>query len=138
MLKKIREKNINPEKVDEIFESMLNTLKKVDPDAYMEYKMKLEKLMYTITKEDAERIVRNMKPKGQMWSYEQVKRFIENKGYEDNFVDWYLVMNMCYNDYYNTAKTYGLQNEDDFYYNLAKDFIEDPDASPIKVAKYFM
>lgn len=138
MLKKIREKNIDPEKVDEIFESMLNTLKKVDPDAYMEYKMKLEKLMYTITKEDAERIVRNMKPKGQMWSYEQVKRFIESKGYEDDFVDWYLVMNMCYNDYYNTAKTYGLQNEDDFYYNLAKDFIEDPDASPIKVAKYFM
>lgn len=138
MLKKIREKNIDPEKVDEIFESMLNTLKKVDSDAYMEYKMKLEKLMYTITKEDAERIVRNMKPKGQMWSYEQVKRFIESKGYEDDFVDWYLVMNMCYNDYYNTAKTYGLQNEDDFYYNLAKDFIEDPDASPIKVAKYFM
>lgn len=79
-----------------------------------------------------------MKPRGQMWSYEQIKKYIEGKGITDRYVDWYLVMNMCYNDYYNTAKMYGLQNEVDFYFHLAKDFIEDPDAEPHKVAKYFL
>lgn len=83
-------------------------------------------------------IVRNMRPQGQVWTYDQVEELVKTKGITDCFVDWYLVMNMCYNDYYNTAKIYGLQNDANFYFNLAKDFIEDPDASPNKVSMYFI
>ena len=42
------------------------------------------------------------------------------------------------NDYYDTAKVFGLQNDAEFYLNLAKDFIEDPAAKPLKVEKYFL
>ena len=46
-------------------------------------------------------------------------------------------MNMTYNDYMNTAITFGLKDNPDFFYSLAKDFINDADAAPYKVEKYF-
>ncbi len=89
------------------------------------------------TEEEATKIVRHMEPKGQCWSYNQVKDYVTTQGITTNYVNWYLVMNMCYNDYYNTAKAYNLQNDTNFYFNLAKDFIFDPDAEPFKVERYF-
>lgn len=112
-------------------------LERSNPKVYREIMEKMEHRAYSITKEQAEAIVRNMRPRGQAWSFEEVKNLVTTKGVTDRWVDWYLVMNMVCNDYYNTAKTYGLQNENDFYFSLAKDFIEDPDAEPHKVAKYF-
>ena len=47
-------------------------------------------------------------------------------------------MNMIYNDYCDTAKLYNLQNDPEFFFSLARDFIEDPDAKPLKVEKYFL
>ena len=41
-------------------------------------------------------------------------------------------------DFSATAKHFGLQNDVEFFYHLAKDFIEDPDAKPMKVEKYFL
>ena len=134
----MEKKEVPWEEVNEINEKAYEVLKKYVPNEYQNLKKSLECLVYKIELPEAETIVHNMKPRGQMWSYEQIKKYIEGKGIVDKFVDWYLVMNMCYNDYYNTAKMYGLQNEVDFYFNLAKDFIEDPDAEPHKVAKYFL
>ena len=37
----------------------------------------------------------------------------------------------------NTAQKYGLQSDVEFYWSLTCDFIDDPDATPHKVAKYF-
>lgn len=107
------------------------------PDLYDDLIEDLEHLAYKITQEDAEQIVRAMRPKGQYWSLQQIRDFLRSKGITSNYVTWYLVMNMCYNDYYNTAKAYNLQGDDEFFYMLAKDFIEDSDAKPLKVEKYF-
>lgn len=97
----------------------------------------LKKLAYRIPLDEAEQIVRAMRPRGQYWSYNQVKDFLATKKITTGCVDYYLVMNMAYNDFYYTAQNFGLQNEVEFYYSLAKDFIEDPDASPYKVERYF-
>ena len=113
-------------------------LKKHSPDEFKELINSLEGITYIITEEEAVKIVRHMEPKGQNWSPSQVKDFVKSQGIDSNFVNWYLVMNMVYNDYYNTAKLYGLQNDANFYFSLAKDFIFDPDAHPYKVEKYFM
>lgn len=98
---------------------------------------KLEQLAYKITLPDAERIVKGMKPKGQNWTAKQVQEYLATKGVSDDYVTYYLVMNMAYNDYYSTAKLFGLQNNPEFFYSIARDFIEDPDASSFKVEKYF-
>ena len=76
-----------------------------DPALYTSIMDQLEQLAYRIPKDEAERIVRAMRPKGQYWT---------------------------------TAKLYGLHADVDVFYNLAKDFIEDPDAKPMKVEKYFL
>jgi hypothetical protein len=121
-----------------ISEDMLNKLARKDPMMFEEYIDKLEHLAYRIPKDEAELIVRAMRPKGQYWSYTQVYDLVKSKGVTGDWVNWYLVMNMVYNDFCATAKHFGLQNDVEFFYHLAKDFIEDPDAKPMKVEKYFL
>lgn len=121
-----------------IADDMMDKLERKNPELY-EYTMnELEKLAYRIPAEEAEHIVRNMKPKGQHWTLSQVMEFVKAKGITGCYTNWYLVMNMVYNDFCNTAKLYGLQGDDEFFFSLARDFIEDPDAKPLKVEKYFL
>lgn len=110
---------------------------KTDPALRKTVCEKLEKLAYKITLQDAEQIVRNMQPRGQYWSAKQIKEYLATKGEEEEYINYYLVMNMAYNDYYGTAKLFGLQNDPEFFYSIAKDFICDQDAKPFKVEKYF-
>lgn len=138
LIKIIRNKNVPESEIDVIVACAFDYLEHSNMRAYTEVEEKLTKLAYSIDRKTAESIVHNMKPKGQMWSYEQIHSFIMNKGITDNCVNWYLVMNMCYNDYYNTAKQFGYAGDAEFYFSLAKDFIDDPDAEPFKVEKYFM
>lgn len=98
----------------------------------------LEKQAYKITDSEAERLVKAMKPRGQNWSLKQVREYLATKGITEDCTYYYLVMNMAYNDYYSTAAMFGLQSDPEFFYSIAKDFIEDADAKPFKVEKYFM
>ena len=137
LMTKLLDKGVDDE-VWTISEDMLNKLARKDPMLFEEYIDKLEHLAYRIPKDEAERIVRAMRPKGQYWSYTQVMDLVRSKGVTGDCVNWYLVMNMVYNDYCATAKHFGLHNDVEFFYHLAKDFIEDPDAKPMKVEKYFL
>lgn len=137
LMTKLIDKGVGDE-VWTISEDMLNKLSRKDPIMFDEYIDKLERLAYRIPKDEAERIVRAMRPKGQYWSYTQVMDLVKSKGVTSDWVNWYLVMNMVYNDFCATAKHFGLQNDVEFFYHLAKDFIEDPDAKPMKVEKYFL
>lgn len=137
LMTKLIDKGVGDE-VWTISEDMLNKLARKDPMMFDEYIDKLEHLAYRIPKDEAERIVRAMRPKGQYWSYTQVYDLVKSKGVTGDWVNWYLVMNMVYNDFCATAKHFGLQNDVEFFYHLAKDFIEDPDAKPMKVEKYFL
>lgn len=137
LMTKLIDKGVGDE-VWTISEDMLNKLARKDPMMFDEYIDKLERLAYRIPKDEAERIVRAMRPKGQYWSYTQVYDLVKSKGVTGDWVNWYLVMNMVYNDFCATAKHFGLQNDVEFFYHLAKDFIEDPDAKPMKVEKYFL
>lgn len=138
LIHELREKKETPwEEVNEINEKAYECLKKYAPTEYQNLKESLENLAYRIELPEAEEIVHNMRPKGQMWTYNQVKDYVCSKGAVDDFIAWYMTMNMVYNDYYNTAKAYGIQNDAEFYFSLARDFITDPDAKPHKVEKYF-
>ena len=121
-----------------IAEDAMAKISRKDPALYDHIVDQLEQLAYRIPKDEAERIVRTMRPKGQYWTYEQVMNLVKSKGVTGDWTNWYLVMNMVYNDFCATAKHFGLHNDVDFYYHLAKDFIEDPDAKPMKVEKYFL
>ncbi|MGN1230050.1 MAG: hypothetical protein ACI4T5_10425 [Prevotella sp.] len=130
--------NSEGDEVWHVVHKFLEEVAQSEPKLYEEFMCHMEKMAYRIPREEAERIVRNMRPKGQYWSYQQVKDFGKDHGVTDDWVNWYLVMNMVYNDYCDTAKTYGLQDDVEFFFSLARDFIEDPDAKPLKVEKYFL
>lgn len=122
----------------DIMDDFISMLCKKYPDLYDTIMEKLECLAYRIPEDEAESIVRRMSPRGQHWSYNQVKDFVESRGIKSDWTNWYLVLNMCYNDYYDTAKTFDLQDDPEFFFSLARDFIEDADAKPLKVEKYFL
>lgn len=138
LMEKLQEKPEPPwEEIGKVEEKAWTMLKSLSPKEYSILIDKLEDLCYAIELPEAEMIVKAMRPKGQMWTYAQIEDYVEQKGVEDDYVNWYLVMNMVFNDYYNTARKYNLQNDTEFYYCLAKDFITDPDGSRHKVEKYF-
>lgn len=122
----------------QVTDEFMDMLCKKYPALYDDIIDKLECLAYKIPKDEAENIVRRMSPRGQYWTFNQAKEFVQNHGVTHDWINWYLVLNMVYNDYYDTAKTFGLQNDPEFYFSLAKDFIDDPDAKPLKVEKYFL
>lgn len=112
-------------------------LKASDKAKYDELVDEMETLYYCMEPQEAEAIVRAMKPFGQFWSRSDIEAFLKGKGIDDHLCKWYLVMNMARNDYYNTAKMVGKQDDADFYYSIARDFIMDPDGGKHKVGKYF-
>lgn len=98
---------------------------------------KMQQIAFRISPAEAEVYVKAMRPAGQNWTYKQVKEYLATKGITERVTDYYLVMNMVFNDYQKTAQLFNIQNDVEFYFSLARDFIEDVDAKPFKVERYF-
>lgn len=121
-------------------------LKQVIEDLYCKLDSKHQELLcdslkavaYQIPLEKARKIVQSMTPFSEKWSYEAVKDYLLTKGIPPNQnIHYYLAMNMAYNDYYKTAEAFGQKDNPEFYFSIARDFIEDPDAGKLKVEMYF-
>lgn len=141
LIYKISKRDSSPkqmEELTEIFNELFDDLNNLHPAEYNKYILKLEDIACRISEEKAKEIVKAMKPYGEKWSYSAVKDIALYNKIEDNYVSYYLVINMMYNDYYETAKYVGKENDESFYFHLAKNFINDVDAKPHKVAKYFL
>lgn len=121
------------EELDKIFDYM----EEYYSDLYDKAIKKVESVAYDIDLDEAEKIVSQMKPYGEKWTYETIKKYVMSKGIEDKYVIWYLVMNMTYNDYRNTASLVDMSEDEEFYFSLSKDFIDDIDGKPFKVERYF-
>lgn len=73
---------------------------------------------------------------GAHWTMEQTKELQEKKGISHDPVEFFAAMNMMYSDYCKIAKRYNV-NTADFYASMAKAFLDDKDAAPDKLAKYY-
>jgi hypothetical protein len=97
-----------------------------------------------ITKDIAEEWVHSMlahdTADGQKWTMENTTEY-GNKVNIDwtrySKVDFYIVMNMMYSDYYRTAKTINMASDNMFFANLSKDWLCDSDVSEDKLYKYY-
>lgn len=97
----------------------------------------LESVVCAISPEEAEHIVHQMHPYGEKWARSEIRSFIASKGVpESECVHYYLVMNAMFNDHRDTGQRYGM-DKPDFYFALAKEFIDDVDGKPYKVERYF-
>lgn len=121
--------------LDEALEEFYEML---SADHKHQFKKMLKGVAFYIDHKEAVEIVKRMTPHGEHWSTEQIEKVIAERGVpHDELIHYYLVMNMAYNDYKRTAENFGIDNVD-FYFHIAHDFIDDPDAKDFKVEKYFM
>lgn len=123
--------------MDLVYYELADFMKDNFPEKYRDFVKQAEQVAYQIEPEEAAQIVRSMIPYGQRWSRDDIAEYIQEKGIGGHVTDYYLVMNMMVNDYSRTAKTIG-QDDAEFYFNLAYDFINDEDGKPDKIARYFM
>ena len=133
----IIERGRDTDEAMEILHNAICDIKHLNPALYNDTMTKLEAIAYRISPEEAERIVRSMKPFGQKWDYNTIKAYLAPKGIRESVCHYYMVMNMYYNDSRTTAEMVGRAEDPDFYFSLARDFIEDVDGHPLKVERYF-
>lgn len=74
---------------------------------------------------------------GPHWTLEQVRQVMSQRGLDCDPVEFWAAMNMVYSDYYSVAKRHDMGGKIDFYVDMAKAFLDDKDARPDKLARYY-
>ena len=74
---------------------------------------------------------------GPHWTLEQAKQIMAQRKIGLDPIQFWVTLNMIYSDYSPVAKKHGLGGSLDFYADLAKAFLDDKDAKPNKLARYY-
>ena len=128
---------IEKEDLEDIVCEMLEDIKEHNLSIYDKYTDILDDILYGIDEKEAVDIVHSFKPNGEAFSKERVKEILHRLGKsEDCYLDYYMTMNMIYNDFKPYAESKRLDIQD-FCIEMSKLFINDIDAPKHKVSKYF-
>lgn len=74
---------------------------------------------------------------GPHWTMEQTDKVMSQRGVKCDPVQFWVTMNMIYSDYCRVFQKYGVGDKIDFYADMAKAFLDDKDAMPDKLARYY-
>ncbi len=128
---------IEKEDLEDIVCDILDELKVCEVHLFEKFSEMLEDILYGIDETEAVDIVHSFEPNGETFSMERVKEILRKVGIaEGACIDYYLTMNMFYNDYKSYAESKRLDLQE-FCLEMSKLFINDIDAPKYKVAKYF-
>ena len=75
--------------------------------------------------------------RGPHWTMDQTDKVMSQRGVTCDPVQFWVAMNMMYSDYCKIFQKYGVGDKIDFYADMAKEFLDDKDAAPDKLARYF-
>lgn len=129
---------IEKEDLEDIVCDMLRDLKTHEMQLYTKFKNILDDIVYGIDEEEAVDIVHSFKPSGEAFSIDKVREILHRNGKtsEEDCINYYLTMNMMYNDYkpYMESRRLDIQ---EFCMEMSRLFIEDIDAPKHKVSRYF-
>ena len=137
---KIVEKG-SKEDMEELSAILIKVVDNLDDDKKEKVKKKLYEMAYgkVLTKDMAEEVVHNMKPYGEFWDIDTTTEVKKQHGIDNiKDIDFYVVMNMIYNDNKDTIDRF-IQDDNklEAYISLAKDFILDVDGKKDKLYDYF-
>lgn len=76
------------------------------------------------------------KSRGEHFTMEQTERVRKNKGWECDPVEFWVAMNAMWSDGAQTARKFGVDKLE-YWAERAKEFLDDEDAVPDKMAKYY-
>lgn len=107
------------------------------PQEVEQFLMKIDlKLNPHFTEESSKYAVAHMDNEdgtvGEHWNYSTTSDVLRSKSLMFTQPDWYYVLNMMYSDYYDE------EMDDDYYIDLAIDFLKDKDAPEGKAKKYYL
>lgn len=93
-----------------------------------------------LTPETAKRWVAGMEnadgTRGAHWPMEKTEEVRKQRGVDAEPLEWWVAMNMIYSDYCAVAEKLGTSTAE-FYTCMAKAFLDDKDAQPDKLARYY-
>lgn len=122
------------EKLSDMLDEAILKLEIHDKECYEKYLIKLKELAYgkILDEETARKWVTNMQPVGQHWTLEEATSAMQNMNYNLDKLQFYVVANMIYNDYYNIVK-----DNEELALKLTKDWLDDTDAKENKLYEYW-
>lgn len=121
-----------------LFSDLISEVKDKNPELASKYLDELEDYMYSISIEEAQSIVKCMKPIGEKYTYDFVDSALSDRDLEEaDIIDYYLTMNMFYNDYKMVFEKYNMNNKD-IILDFTEAFINDEDGPKYKTEKYFL
>lgn len=74
--------------------------------------------------------------RGAYWPMEKTEEVRRQRGIAADPLEWWVAMNMVYSDYCVVAEKLGTSTAE-FYAGMAKAFLDDKDAQPHKLARYY-
>ncbi len=122
------------ETIEEFFYKLLCKVHTTDPHMadWIISEMKEMVMGKVLTVDEAKHWVAHMQPCGEHWTMEQTTSVKKVKGYTYSNIDWYVVMNMMYNDYNDIVK-----ENDALVIKMACDWLSDTDAVDCKLYHYY-
>ena len=122
------------EELGDMLSEIIYEMKDSHPEEYHEYKMELYEMAYgmVLNEEMAEKWVKDMKPVGMHWTMEETTNAMTSLGYGFNKIDFFVVANMMYNDYYDLVK-----EDETLALKMAGDWLNDVDAKENKLYNYW-
>ena len=122
------------EKLGDILSDIIYETKEAHPELYEKYKLELYEMAYgkKISEEMGEKWVKEMQPVGLHWTMEETTNAMQSLGYSFNTVDFFIVANMMYNDYFDLVK-----DDETLALKLPKDWLDDKDAKEDKLYCYW-
>lgn len=122
------------DKLSDIIDMLMCEIKENTPKLYDHIETELYESAYgkVVSKEMAINWVKSMKPIGMHWTMEETTDAMKSLGYSCDSIEFFVVANMMYNDYYS------LVNEDEeLALKLAYSWLKDEDSKDHKLYRYW-
>lgn len=126
--------NSHKEHITDILDMLMCDAKDKNHELYNHIEDEMYEMVHgkNVNEEMAKKWVHNMRPAGEHWDIEETTNAMHNLGYSHNIVDFYIVANMCFNDYYDLVK-----EDEVLALKLAHDWLDDEDAKDCKLYQYW-
>lgn len=122
------------EELSDMLDELICDLKEKNPKLYKKYKEELYELANgkVLTEEMAYAWVEEMKPEHEHWTIEETTKAMNNLNYNCDKLDYYVVANMIYNDYYELVR-----DNEEMALKMAYMWLKDEDAVKDKLYEYY-
>ena len=124
----------NKEDIIEIIDMLMCEIEDKHKELYKHIECEMYEMVYgkKLSEEMAHNWVKEMEPIGMHWTYEETTNAMHNMGYSCDALNFFVVANMMYNDYYELVK-----DDEALALKMAYAWLKDKDAKDDKLYNYW-